>query len=253
MVLKRGPKLFIGTSGWVYGDWRGFFYPEDLSERKWLEYFALHFKTVELNSSFYRLPKESTFLNWYKRTPKDFIFTVKVSRFISHVKYLKDCKEAWTLFYRRAKYLKEKLGPFLIQLPPNWKSDLERLKEFIKMIKDTSPQERFVFEFRNKSWFCPQIYQYFQKEKNITLCITDSVKWPKITQAYGDFVYIRFHGPDALYASKYSVDLLRKWAREIKKFLKENLDVFCYFNNDFSGFAIENARELLSVCHKESL
>jgi len=237
--------LYIGTSGWSYPSWKGIFYPENLSERKWLEFFAENFKTVELNSPFYRLPKESTFSGWYRRTPKDFIFAVKVSRFISHVKYLKDCKKAWEIFYQRAKLLKEKLGPFLIQLPPNWKKDLKRIKDFVKMARKVSPKERFVFEFRHESWFCPQVYQYFKKEKNITFCIADSKRWPKITELFGDFVYIRFHGPGSLYASKYSKDQLKEWAKIIKKFLKKDIDVFCYFNNDFSGFAIENARELL--------
>jgi len=244
-------KLYIGTSGWSYKSWKRVFYPEDLSERRWLEYFAKNFKTVELNSSFYRLPVESTFLGWYKKTPKDFIFAVKVSRFISHIKYLKDCKRAWNLFYQRAKNLKKKLGPFLIQLPPNWRKDLKRLKDFVKMAKEIAPKERFAFEFRHESWFCSQVYQYFKKEKNVTFCIADSKRWPMTNELFGDFAYIRFHGPRSLYASKYPERQLKKWAKIIKKLLKRGLDVFCYFNNDFSGFAIEDARVLLKFTKKE--
>jgi len=241
-------RLYIGTSGWVYKDWKGIFYPEDLSERKWLEFFSKHFKTVELNSPFYRLPSESVFLGWHERTPKDFVFSVKVSRFISHVKYLKDCKEPWLTFYNRAKLLKEKLGPFLIQLPPNWKKDLKRLKDFVKMIREISPKEKFTFEFRNESWFCPEVFQFFKKEKNITFCISDSGRYPQAREVFGDFAYIRFHGPGSLYSSKYSKDQLREWAIKIKNFFKKDLDVFCYFNNDFQGFAIEDAKELLKLC-----
>lgn len=248
---KGETNLYIGTSGWSYPHWEGIFYPKDLAKKKQLEYFAKHFNTVELNSSFYHLPKESTFANWYERTPKDFLFSVKVSRFISHVKYLKDCKEPWLNFYQRAKLLKEKLGPFLIQLPPNWKKDLERLRGFIKMIKEISPKERLAFEFRNESWFSSEVYQFFKAQKNLSFCIADSAIWPKTPEPFGDFVYIRFHGPGRLYGSDYSKEELKEWSRRIKDFLKEGLNVYCYFNNDFQGFALENAKELLKF-HQRS-
>jgi len=250
-MFKKG-ELFIGTSGWFYDDWRAFFYPKNLPKEKWLEYFASHFRTVELNNSFYRLPKESTFLTWYKKTPENFLFAVKVSRFISHLKRLKDCGDSWYLFYQRAKLLKEKLGPFLIQLPPRWQKNLKRLKNFVKMIKGISPKEKFAFEFRDESWFCPDIFRFLNSEKNLTLCLADSVQWPKTFISSGDFIYIRFHGPGSLYASKYSQTQLQKWAKIIKSFLKEKKSVFCYFNNDFSGFAVENAKELLNLCQKRS-
>lgn len=247
---KREAKLYIGTSGWSYPHWEGIFYPEDLAKKKQLEYFSQHFDTVELNSPFYHLPRESTFAGWYKRTSKDFVFAVKVSRFISHIKYLKDCEEPWLNFYQRAKLLKEKLGPFLVQLPPNWKKDLDRLKDFVKTVKKVSPQEKFAFEFRHETWFCPEIYHSFEKEKDVCFCMADSNRWPKTQEITDNFVYLRFHGPGQLYGSKYSKKDLENWAVKIKDYLKQGRDVFCYFNNDFQGFAIENAKELLKLCER---
>jgi uncharacterized protein YecE (DUF72 family) len=240
-------KLFIGTSGYVYPHWRnGVFYPKGLPQKEELKYYSKFFNTVELNNPFYHLPRESAFLSWYKKTPKDFLFVVKVSRFISHVKYLKDCKDPWIIFYERAKLLKEKLGPFLIQLPPNWKKDLKRLKEFIKVLKEISPKERFAFEFRHRSWFEKEVFDFFRKYKNISLCQADSPGWPLTFEITNSFVYIRMHGGKILYGSKYSSQELKEWAKRIKNYLKKKLDVYCYFNNDAHGFAVENAKELLN-------
>jgi uncharacterized protein YecE (DUF72 family) len=146
------PKIYIGTSGYIYPHWEGIFYPEDWPKSKKLEYYCQHFDTVELNNTFYRLPGEKAFESWYKRTPKNFIFAVKVSRFITHVKKLVDCKEPWRIFLKRTLILKEKLGPLLFQLPPFLKADPEKLEDFGKMILKESPKGlRFAFEFRNES------------------------------------------------------------------------------------------------------
>lgn len=251
-MREKGARLYIGTSGWSYPHWEGIFYPEGLTKRKWLEFYTGHFNTVELNSSFYHLPKESTFSDWYERTPKGFLFAVKVSRFISHVKYLKDCKEPWLNFYQRAKLLKEKLGPFLIQLPPNWEKDLERLKDFARVIKEVSPKERFGFEFRNESWFVKEVYEVLE-DYNLALVLADTPYYPYVEKITADFVYLRLHGSERLYASRYSTKQLKGWAKKIKNWQKKGLNVYCYFDNDAQGFAVENAKELLELCEKKAI
>ncbi len=254
--VKLMAKIFIGTSGYVYSHWEnGVFYPVGWPKSKKLEYYCQHFQTVELNNTFYRLPGEKAFEGWYKRTPKNFIFSVKVSRFITHIKKLADCQELWTIFFKRALNLKEKLGPFLFQLPPGWKKDTKRLKEFIEMISKISSQIsrnwqlKFAFEFRNETWCDKEIYQIL-KEKNCAWVIVDSPHWPKREVVSADFVYIRMHGSKVLFASKYTKKELKELAQKIKKWQRQNLDIYCYFNNDAYGYAVKDAKELLRTLNR---
>jgi len=241
-------KLFIGTSGFNYLHWEnGIFYPKDLSKKKQLEYFAQHFKSVELNNTFYRLPSPKTFLNWQRKTPPDFLFAIKVSRFITHVKKLNQCQKIWKTFLERSLILEEKLGPFLFQLPPNWKINISRFKDFIKIIEENDFNLKFVFEFRNSSWFSPDTFQFFKNYNNISLCSADSPFWPKTSITGERFIYIRMHGRKILYSSNYSKKELKKLAFQIKKYLKKGLDVYCYFNNDARGFAVKNVKQLLEM------
>lgn len=239
-------KLFIGTSGFSYSHWEeGVFYPTGWPKSKKLEYYCQHFNTVELNNTFYRLPQILTFISWIKRTPKEFVFAVKVPRFITHIKKLANCQEPWRIFLERTLNLKEKLGPFLFQLPPTWKKDAKRLETFIEMINRNSPKGlRFAFEFRNESWCDKEIYQIL-KEKNCAWVIVDAPHWPKREIVTADFVYVRMHGSKILFGSKYTKKELKVLAQKIKKWLKQNLDVYCYFNNDAHGFAVKDAKELL--------
>jgi len=242
------PKVFIGTSGYIYPHWEGIFYPKNWPKSKKLEYYCQHFDTVELNNTFYRLPGEKAFEGWYKRSPKNFIFSVKVSRFITHVKKLVDCKEPWKIFLKRALILKEKLGPLLFQLPPFLKADSEKLEDFGKMILKESPKgSRFAFEFRNESWCNEKIYQILKKF-NFAWVVADSPFWPKVYQVTADFVYVRMHGSKILFGSKYTKKELEDLAQKIKKWKKQNLDVYVYFNNDAYGYAVEDAKELLKLC-----
>lgn len=237
----------IGTSGFSYSDWKGGFYPEDLDDGDQLEHYANHFSTVELNNTFYHLPSKETFTGWRERTPDDFTFAVKISRFITHRKYLKDCKEPWSNFYERARALKENLGPFLIQLPPRWNKNLERIKGSVEVLKEVSPKKRFAFEFRNESWFDKEVLNFVKQKKNFSLCIADSQKWPSVDEVTGNFVFIRLHGPGKIYKSKYSKTELEEWADKIEKYLEQDLDVYCYFNNDFEGYAVKNAKSLIEL------
>jgi len=239
--------LFIGTSGWVYSDWEGIFYPENLPSKDKLKYFSQHFKTAEINYSFYHLPKKSTYQNWYFQTPEDFLFAVKASRFITHIKRLKDVKEAWKVFADNALNLKEKLGPILFQFPPSFKTteeNIKRLENFLKLIcLTTGVKQRYVFEFRHKTWCDEKIYKLLRKY-NIAWVIADSPRYPKAEVVTANFVYIRMHGSKVLFSSKYTKKELQDLAQKIKKWLK-TCDVYIYFNNDARGFAIKNAKELL--------
>jgi uncharacterized protein YecE (DUF72 family) len=235
------PKLYIGTSGFSYSHWEeGVFYPEGLAKNKQLEYYSQYFQTVELNNPFYHLPSAGTFQSWYQRTPENFIFAVKVSRYITHIKKLKDCREPWQRFINNAKQLKEKLGPILFQLPPNWQINLERLEKFLKILPK---KYQYSFEFRHQTWFSEEIYQLLKKY-NAALCLADSPDWPYQEEITTDFVYLRLHGRDSRYSSKYTDQELKKWAGKIKKWQKSVKEIYVYFNNDAYGYAAENAQAL---------
>lgn len=239
--------LFIGTSGWSYDDWRGSeFYPDNLAKTDELPFLAEHFSTVELNASFYHLPKEQTFKNWCEEVPEEFMFSVKASRYLTHIKKLKNPKEIWGNFYERAKLLEEKLGAVLVQLQPSWKKNAQRLKKFLKVAK--KDHEKLALEFRHPSWFCDEIYDILKKY-NIALVYADcGQKWPQVwRETSDDFVYLRMHGPDGSYATKYDKEHLKKIAKKIKKTLADNKEVYIYFNNDYEAFAIENTKMLITL------
>ena len=232
--------LRIGTSGWSYPHWQGPFYSLDLPPNKWLEYYCQHFDTVELNNTFYHLPRPATFANWHKRTPENFLFSVKGSRFISHILKLNSAREPLQNLLENARELKEKLGPVLFQLPPNFSGDCERLEKFLKILPK---EQRFAFEFRHPSWFGAEVYRLLKKNGS-ALVISDTPQYPLIFEITADFVYVRLHGHQQLYASKYSAGELEDWATRIKSWLKSGLDVFVYFDNDANAHAVQNAKEL---------
>ncbi len=240
MIKKKDSRIYLGTSGWIYAHWSGIFYPSEISQNKWLEYYTQYFDTVELNSSFYHLPKENTFINWRKRTPPNFLFSLKASRYITHIKKLREAKDAWKKFIKNAQLLKEKLGPILFQLPPYLKIDLEVLEKFLKTLP---PKYRYVFEPRNKTWYSPSVYQLFKKF-NVSLCISSTPNYPSAEVITSDFLYLRLHGSKELYSSKYTTKELTFFAKKIKKWIKSGLDVYVYFDNDAFGYAVENALEL---------
>jgi len=233
-------KAFIGTSGWVYPHWQGFFYPKDLPEKNWLAFYSKSYKSVEINSSFYHSMARKVYEGWNQKVPNDFVFAIKSSRFITHVKKLKDCQEPLERLLDESSGLEKKRGVILFQLPPRWKADVKRLMSF----SASFPKEvRFAFEFRDESWLADDILKILEK-KNCALCIQDSPYWPSREVITANFVYLRFHGGRLLYTSNYSDKELSKWAEKIKKWLDQGLDVFAYFNNDAMGYAIENAKTL---------
>ncbi len=241
----KKPTSYIGTSGYSYEDWKnGVFYPRGLAANKWLGFYSETFDTVELNVTFYRLPKEAVFKIWYKRTPKDFSFSVKASRFITHIKRLKDCEDAVKLFFKRVDYLKNKVSCILWQLPPKFKSDQKRLSSFIKTLSKEKKKRRHVFEFRNESWYTKEIFRLL-RDNNISLCIADWPPFSKEGPETADFVYIRRHGRGArLYDGRYTPRQLKKDAQLIRDFLRKGKGVYIYFNNDAHGYAPKNAMTL---------
>jgi uncharacterized protein YecE (DUF72 family) len=230
----------IGTSGWHYKHWMGLFYPEKFPPSKMLAYYARHFGTVEINNTFYRLPTEDAVVSWRDTVPDGFEFAVKASRFITHMKKLRDPDNAISLFFERAGLLGNKLGPILFQLPPHWPVNEERLEQFLSVIPGN---HRYVVEFREPSWCIPRVYDILRRH-NVALCLHDwgGKPWPGDFTA--DFTYLRFHGPTGKYAGNYDGNMLREWARRIEQWRNQLQVVYAYFNNDQGGYAIENARSL---------
>ncbi len=239
-------RYFIGTSGWHYDDWRGRFYPEKLPKEKWLEFYARHFPTLELNNSFYRLPSEAAFYKWRDSSPPGFVFAVKVSRFITHIKRLKDCDEALDNFMSRAAILKEKLGPLLYQLPPGLHRDDEKLTAFLRILPGNL---KHVIEFRHESWLVEEVYDILRRYR-VGLCVFDMPGLTSPMLAKTNFAYIRFHGSDSLYSSCYTDEELADWAEKIADLAGNLESVYIYFNNDVEGFALQNAATIRDYLKK---
>ena len=234
------PRYYIGTSGWVYPHWRGVFYPPKLAQSKWLEFYTRHFATVELNNSFYHLPSEKAFANWRDSSPQGFVYAVKVSRFITHIKKLRNIEEALAKFLERAKLLGDKLGPLLYQLPPGLHRNDSVLESFLKMLpRDLS----HVFEFRHESWLDKGIFDLLRKY-NAGFCIYDMPDLTTPLEATADFVYVRFHGSTWLYGGSYSDEELSGWAKNISELARGKKAAYIYFNNDAEAFAVQNALTL---------
>lgn len=238
-------KLCVGTSGWNYRGWRGCFYPDDLPSKQWLPYYAARFRSVEVNSSFYHLPRESTCREWDRQTPEDFVFALKASRVITHLSRLREVEEPWRLFVERAAALGRKLGPFLLQFPPSFRSDPENLERVQRFLASADFRRcRLAMEFRHRSCFEPAMLNVLRRF-GVALVIAHSRRYPvpEMTMT-ADFAYFRFHGPREWCSSSYSTAELRDWAKQIRSLLQRGHDVFAYFNNDNGGHAIPNARSL---------
>lgn len=242
-VREKSP-AHIGTSGWHYKHWKGPFYPEKLPGSKMLEFYFQRFDTVEINNSFYRLPSPNALEAWRKSTPKDFCFAVKGSRFLTHMKKLKDPEIGLANFLPRIEILGRKLGPILFQLPPFLERQPERLESFLKAL----PKEhRYTFEFRHPSWHVPEIYDCLRKY-DAAFCIFDLAGFQSPLEVTARFVYVRLHGPGGAYQGSYSADALKTWAKRIQDWRRARKSVYVYFDNDQSAFAVRNALELKGLC-----
>jgi uncharacterized protein YecE (DUF72 family) len=239
-------KSYIGTSGWSYGGWQGILYPEELRSKDYLPHYAGTFATVEVNYSFYHLPRSTTYEKWVALTPDDFRFALKLSRFITHIKRLQGVKVALRTFIKGSEALGNKRGPVLVQLPPSFSynaTNLKRLKGMLGAAQKLGTPA--AVELRHKTWFVDEVYNALA-DANASLVIASSSRYPNPPDdvVTTEFVYFRFHGPRELFASPYTKAQLEHYARLMKRHLKDGRDVYAYFNNDVDGHAVRNARTL---------
>ncbi len=234
----------IGCSGWNYAHWRhGVFYPPRCPASRWLRFYAQHFDTVEVNSTFYRLPRASAVARWVEETPGDFVFAVKASRYLTHVKRLQDVPEHLPLLLDRIEPLlrSPKLGPLLWQLPPTFRCDLDRLAAALEQLPRGL---RHAFELRHPSWFRDDLYALL-REHGVALVVGDrpAVHDFQALELTADFTFVRFHAGTRGARGNYSATELDEWAVRLRRWGRD-VDVFAYFNNDWEGFAVRNARGL---------
>jgi uncharacterized protein YecE (DUF72 family) len=238
-----GQRVWIGCSGYVYKHWRGAFYPDDLPSKRWLEYYARHFPTVELNNTHYILPSEKTFENWRDTSPDGFLFAVKASRFLTHMKKLKEPEEPLSRLFERARLLGPKLGPVLYQLPPRWRFNAERLEAFLRALPSDA---RHAVEVREPSWLNDTFFDLLRRH-GVAFCIASLPQFDMPPVATAPFVYLRFHGSGAMYYYDYRPEELAHWRDVIARFAGEGREVFAYFNNDPEGLAVNNALSLMRL------
>jgi len=233
----------IGTSGWHYGHWRGPFYPRDLPAARMLDFYARRFDSVEINNSFYRLPTAETFAAWRDAAPPGFLFAVKASRYLTHMKKLKEPEQGLERLLPRVEVLRKKLGPVLFQLPPFWDLNLDRLAAFLDALPRT---HRYAFEFRHPAWHQAPVYELLARH-NAAYCIYELAGFRSPVQVTAGFAYVRLHGPEGKYAGRYSPAALRFWARHIEEWRQRLKAVYVYFDNDQAGYAAPNAAELKAM------
>lgn len=234
--------FWIGTSGWQYDDWRGGLYPDGLPQRRWLEHYASRFRTVEVNNAFYRLPERSTFEKWRDQTPEGFLVAVKVSRYLTHIKRLQDPEEPVARLIDRAEGLGDRLGPFLLQLPPNLQADPKRLDACLAAFPRTA---RVAVELRHESWWTDEVRDVLT-QRNAALCWADRQGPITPTWVTADWGYLRLHEGRATPQPEYGRQALVTWLDRLHDGWpdRKRADVFVFFNNDHGGAAVRNAETL---------
>jgi len=234
-------QIRIGTSGWHYKHWIGRYYPQDIKPAAMLDYYIRDFDSVELNNTFYHLPKETSFDSWRESVPSEFVFAVKGSRFLTHMIKLKDADRGIWNFIPRAQRLGQKLGPILWQLPPKWNVNAERLEDFLTRL----PRDlRYAFELRNTTWMTDRVYEIL-KRYNAAFCIYELAGYQSPVELTANWTYIRLHGPTQLkYQGSYTDGQLTTWARRIDEWSSKLRAIYVYFDNDDSAYAVNNALTL---------
>jgi uncharacterized protein YecE (DUF72 family) len=233
----------IGCSGWQYAHWRRRFYPADLAQDRWLEFYTQRFDTVELNGSFYRLPERATFAGWAERLPEGFSMAVKASRYLTHVKRLREPREPLERLWSRALALGPRLGPMLYQLPPRWHRDEGRLEAFLAALPRGRAQ---AIEFRDRTWYAPEVKAALDAA-GVALCLHDMPGSATEPAPIGPLAYVRFHGAGRRYGGRYSSQLLSAWARRLAAWSAGGLPCHVYFNNDANGHAVRDAERLRTL------
>jgi uncharacterized protein YecE (DUF72 family) len=239
-------RILVGTSGFSYQHWRGLFYPADLPQERWLERYVSEFPTVELNTTFYRLPRGEAVERWRRETPAGFVFAAKGSRFMTHMKRLLDPALGLSRFFAPVSRLGPKLAVVLWQLPPRWGANVERLDAFLSALPRRLRRAplRHAVEFRDASWYAEPVCDVLDRH-GAAFCEHDLVPLapPRLT---GGFRYLRFHGATGKYAGRYGAEALRPWASGLARWSRRG-DAFVYFNNDIGGHALEDARDLRAL------
>jgi uncharacterized protein YecE (DUF72 family) len=234
-------RIHIGTSGWVYPHWRGVFYPESLPEPDWLAHYAHHLSSVEVNRSFYRLPSAAQFAAWRQETPAGFVFAVKASRYITHMKKLSAPEATLPPLLAAVAALEEKLGPLLFQLPPRWRADTGRLQAFLEALPSGV---RAAFEFRDPGWHSDAVLDLLARH-HAAFCIFELAGFESPRTVTADFVYLRLHGPGAAYCGRYGQGALAGWADWLCR--QEVAAAYVYFDNDQAAHAVQDALELKAM------
>jgi uncharacterized protein YecE (DUF72 family) len=242
-------RVFIGTCGWVYGAWKGRFYPPTLPHAQELGYYASRFDATEVNYSFYHVPSAETYRRWLRVVPPDFLFALKANRVITHLARLRDSESAWNDFTRGARELGQHLGPILLQLPPSFRNDHAALVNFLEMTSAGTPSIRLAFEFRHASWFTNDTYRLLNRHA-AALCVADGPRFPRVDQVTADFAYLRFHGRTPREAPWYGDEQLRREATFIERLVRQGIDTYIYFNNDALAHAPANAARLRELLHE---
>ena len=240
----------MGCSGWQYRDWRGVVYPPTVPQRSWLGHYTTLFDTVELNNTFYRLPSESAVSGWASSVPPGFVFALKLGAFGSHRMKLRDAASWLPNHMVRVQLLGDAAGPTLVQLPPRWRRNTERLDEFLSVAPRTT---RWAVELREPTWLHDDVYEVLQRH-GAALCVHDLLEdHPFLLTT--DWTYVRFHGPNALvqkYYGAYGYRRLRRWATRLNELLDSGRDVYCYFNNDWEGHAVTDATWLRGALERRT-
>lgn len=236
--------IHIGTSGWSYAAWKGQFYPQKLASGKWLDYYTTFFSSTEINGSFYRLPSVETVVKWTENVPDDFIFCPKMSRFLTHMKKLREPEEPLERFFSVFEPMKRKMGPILVQLPAMLRFNYSVAEHFYHLLKFTYHPCEFVMEVRHNTWLEEESLTLMAKY-DIGLVISQSGNvFPYSEMVTAKNIYIRFHGPEELYASAYSNEMLSYFSEKMKQWEQEGHTVWAYFNNDIHGYAPQDAQRL---------
>lgn len=253
-ATRGATRVRIGCSGWHYKSWKGRIYPDELPTRDWLREYATRFDTVEINNSFYRLPSPETFAGWRAQVPKPFLFAVKASRFLTHIKRLRDPEEPLQRLLSHAQPLGSTLGPLLYQLPPRWIPDEERLRLFLEALPARiAPRSKHrlqhVLEFRDPRCYQPWILDLLAAH-DVSLCVHDMAGSETPLVEVGPILYLRLHGHGAKYGGSYPDTVLSQWAEWIARVVASGRSTFVYFNNDVNGFAVSDAMRLLALVSK---
>lgn len=235
--------IYLGTSGWHYDHWVGPFYPEGMKPRDFLGYYSDRFRAVEINNTFYRLPSTAVLADWRTSSPPDMVFACKASRYITHARKLIDPEGSFSRFFTAIEALGDKAGPVLFQLPPRWHVNVARLAGFLETLPGGW---RYAFEFRDESWFCAEIYEALARH-DAAFCLYDLAGRRAPVELTADFVYVRLHGPCGAYQGSYDGRTLAGWARRFLGWRTAGKDVYCFFDNDDSGYAAHNALQMQAM------